>query len=522
MDYKELLKLQMFSQMGSSYNRDSGQHSMYTMFLQMFFMMFLSLLDDIVKQVPKIFNDVKKHILCRFTSKVMDKIESSTSKTLVDTSINLNTRHHINTFVLRRIYNITSNSSSSNSNNQESSNDDANGMVDAVLSYIAKMNNVPSFLLINNGQAMVDYLEKPIQLTKDIFVKIENIVTSDKGSVSSVKLKLLSNTISASEITKFVKSIYDIYLQDIKNSLGNNIYFFDQKSREGAPPPLPMVNDNTAIMNHKRMMISTAPKQLSFTMTPFYSNKRFSNIYGKEVREIEHRVKFFIENRDWYDRKGVPYQLGILLSGIPGAGKTSVIRAIANMTQRHIINVNFANITTASQLKNLFYNERIQVYTDSTMSNTQSYFIPIEQRIYVLEEIDATTNILKQRTPENKQEDILNDELTLGEILTVLDGTMEIPGRIVIMTSNHPELLDKALIRPGRMDLNVYFNNATRDQICEMYEGYLDEPFPEEYKHELPDEILTPAEVGQVLFRHFDEGKKPDFKKVLEDFKSYV
>jgi SpoVK/Ycf46/Vps4 family AAA+-type ATPase len=253
-------------------------------------------------------------------------------------------------------------------------------------------------------------------------------------------------------------------------------------------------------------------------MAPFYSNKKFSNIYGDEIRLIEKRIKFFIENRNWYDSKGIPYQLGFLLSGIPGTGKTSVIRAIANLTKRHIINVNFANINTATQLKNLFYSDKIQVYTDQTFTNIQTYHIPIEQRLYVLEEIDAIGDIVKQRSSDSENISTINDELTLMEILTVLDGTMEIPGRIVIMTTNHPEILDSALVRPGRIDINVKFTYSKRELIAEMFEAYLDIQFPIDKLNKLPDRKLSPAEIGEILFRHFDH--KENIDAIIDDLNS--
>jgi hypothetical protein len=140
------------------------------------------------------------------------------------------------------------------------------------------------------------------------------------------------------------------------------------------------------------------------------------------ARQVENRVTFFLDNREWYDQRGIPYQLGLLLSGVPGSGKTSIIRAVANLTKRHIVNVNFSTITTATQLKNLFFSEKLTVYTDSSMTSYDVLSIPIENRIYVLEEIDALTNIVRQRIPGERKDDPLPDELTLGEILTALDG----------------------------------------------------------------------------------------------------
>jgi hypothetical protein len=289
--------------------------------------------------------------------------------------------------------------------------------------------------------------------------------------------------------------------------LGDKIYYFDQKNGHSQPPRSPISTKSEDIYNHKQMMINTSPKQLSFTKAQYYSNKQFSNLYGDDIRYIEKRIKFFTENKEWYDRKGIPYQIGLLLSGLPGSSKSSCIKSIANMTKRHIINVNFANITTATQLKNLFYSDKISVYTDGQLSGTQSYYIPVDQRLYVFEEIDVAGNVLMQRCTENnptRNGQTINDELTLMEILTILDGTMEIPGRMIIMTTNHPEVLDKALIRPGRIDVNIQFGYARANLIVEMFEGYFDQPFPVSEIDKLPDNKLSPAEISQVLFRHFD------------------
>lgn len=521
MDVKELLKLQLMSSLGiglmHGMNQSPAAHgssNMVHLFNHMVAVLLMSVLDDVLKTVPRFFGNLNT-ALCEYwrarVKRGIGNVVTVRPPPLADVAITLSTRHFVNSLEMTRTYQTAEGggTTSSAASAAEQSCEESNGMVDAVLAQVSKLDNVPSFSLIRGGQIMVNYKDQPIQLTRDIFLRILSVTMCPGGvSIASVKISLQSNTLSAAEITEYVRNLYANYLQELKNSLGNNIYFFDHKSKD-APPPMapPGATEAEAIANHKRMMISTAPKQLSFTKTPFYSNKSFGNIYGAEARLIEQRLRFFIDNKQWYDRKGIPYQLGMLLSGIAGAGKTSVIRAVANLTKRHIVNVNFANITTATQLKNLFYNDRLQVYTDQNMSATQSYFIPVDQRLYVLEEIDAIGDIVKQRTPEEADalsKSAVNDELTLAEILTVLDGTMEVPGRIVIMTTNHPEVLDRALIRPGRIDVQVNFTHASRSLIAEMYGGYMDRPFPEERVHELPDRVLSPAEVGQVLFRHFD------------------
>lgn len=508
MDFKEIMKIQLMTQMGVNRNNTSQDQNMKNMLLQFLFMFLMSIVDDISKAMPKIIIFIRTQCGNYLQKKVIDTVIER-PKELVDTAITLNAKHSMNILSMSRVF-VQENGSVEGPQSEV-----MNGMVDAVLGQISKLNNIPILKLIGRGDIIINYKEKPVQITKEIFVKIDDIVISASNTITSIRISLLSNVLSAAEMGNYVKELYNNHLQEIKNALGNKIYFFDQKNKDANPPPQANSSNEDAILSHKIMRINTAPKQLSFTMTPFYSNKQFSNIYGKDIRLIEKRIKFFIDNRDWYDKKGIPYQIGLLLSGVPGCGKTSVIRAIANMTKRHIVNVNFANITTATQLKNMFYCDKLQVYTDNTMANMQSYFIPIEQRLYVLEEIDAIGDIVKQRKSTDVNKNTVNDELTLMEILTVLDGTMEVPGRMIIMTSNHPEMLDEALIRPGRIDVQVHFGYSDREQIADMIEGYLDTKLPSDLIQKLPDKLLSPAEIGQVLFRNFDNFS--DYNKIIND-----
>lgn len=77
--------------------------------------------------------------------------------------------------------------------------------------------------------------------------------------------------------------------------------------------------------------------------------------------------------------------LGLLLHGQPGTGKTSTIKAIANMTQRHIITVSLESIKTKRQLKALFHDERLHVETSEKREGVETYRIPINKRLFVLE-----------------------------------------------------------------------------------------------------------------------------------------
>lgn len=491
MDLKEMIKLQFLNK------TDASKTLRYIVAVR--------IIDETFKHLGPIFHFLQQ----RFKKKAH---VAPTKKDLLTTSVLLDKRHFHNQVTMKRDWKT-----------KLESFQDTNILVDSILALISKLDNVPDLYVIENTQTLINYLEKPFQVTNSIFAQVESIEKDpDTGTTASIVLVLMSNMLSSHEISKWVRRVYELYKEEIKNALGDTLYFFDHKHKSENVDPRGLVHGSDdpekAKAVHHLMKIMSAPRQLNFVKSPFYSNKSFANIFGKEVREVEERVNFFLNNKSWYDERGIPYQLGVLLSGVPGSGKTSIIRAIANLTKRHIVNVNFANITTATQLKNLFFSEKLSVYTDSTMSDFQVLTIPLEHRIYVLEEIDAVSQIVKQRIDGEVRDEPVPDELTLGEILTVLDGTLEVPGRMVIMTSNRPEILDKALIRPGRIDVSVKFGYAKKELIVEMFESFFGGEFPRDIMFQLPDEKLTAAEVGKVLFRNF---KNPHPEIVAHDLVEY-
>lgn len=106
----------------------------------------------------------------------------------------------------------------------------------------------------------------------------------------------------------------------------------------------------------------------------------------------------------------------------------------------------------------------------------------------------------KEKEEEEKSDDILD----LSSVLNILDGTLETPGRIIILTSNYPEKLDQALIRPGRIDLILEFKKANHQIIREMYECYLECKPDETELLKIEEYKWSPAEVAQILFKNYN------------------
>ena len=259
-------------------------------------------------------------------------------------------------------------------------------------------------------------------------------------------------------------------------------------------------------------------------MKKFYTNRKFENLFGPEIDVIRNRVEFFCKNKKWYDKKGIPYTLGLLLSGQAGAGKTSTIKCLANETHRHIININLNNDITKNQLESLFFNEVIFTLNVAT-GKTEQFCIPLEHRIYVLEDIDCQSDMVMERSlktnpilpmplPSKNTEtgsagpQDTSQKIDLSFLLNLLDGILETPGRIIIMTSNHPKLLDHALIRPGRIDVIADFKKCDNETIIEMIEYFYDVTLDDTENDlimQLIDYTISPAEMGKIMFENFND-----------------
>jgi hypothetical protein len=195
-----------------------------------------------------------------------------------------------------------------------------------------------------------------IELSDEVWVYLKESKTVDDSDKSDVEqhLELFSYTKTTHQLRSFLDKLTQDYSLRLKNKLGNHIYYFNQH-----PFHLPL---NT--LGQKDY--SKLPSTCVFTMKKFQTNRKFTNLFGPEMKVVKKRIEFFIKNKDWYDQKGVPYTLGLLLSGQAGAGKTSSVKCLANETHRHIMNINLNNDISKVQFENLFFNEVIHVLNTST------------------------------------------------------------------------------------------------------------------------------------------------------------
>ena len=312
------------------------------------------------------------------------------------------------------------------------------------------------------------------------------------------------------------------------------------------------------------------------------SSITFTNSYFQNMEDIRKKIDFFLQNKAWYLEKGIPYNLGILLYGEPGCGKTRFIKQLMNHTGRHGIDIKLNDGMDFTQLQHIIYKEELD----------DIHIIPQNQRILIFEDIDALGEVVKDRglaagtgkaganvsgagasvagqgasgagasgagasvagqgasvagqgasvagssasasvagasvagddaanelkmlssffkmTSANTTNDTKHNN-NLSCLLNMIDGIHECSGRIIIMTTNKPEVLDKALIRPGRVDIKIHFQKCSRYDVMKMIEKFWNIAIP---LQEILPEVegkYTCAEIIN-LFRSTD-----DFSEIKE------
>lgn len=167
---------------------------------------------------------------------------------------------------------------------------------------------------------------------------------------------------------------------------------------------------------------------------------RFADVAGEdEAKENLTEIVEYLHNPDKYREIGASMPKGILLVGPPGTGKTMLAKAVAGEA-----NVPFFSMSGS---------EFVEMFVGMGASKVRDLFRQAKEKapcIVFIDEIDA---IGKKRNGQIGGND--EREQTLNQLLTEMDGFEENTGVIILASTNRPESLDPALLRPGRFDRRV-------------------------------------------------------------------
>ncbi len=210
--------------------------------------------------------------------------------------------------------------------------------------------------------------------------------------------------------------------------------------------------------------------------------KVFDTLFYPQKEELIHLLTKFKTGKMYPEHIPIDNKLGILLYGPPGTGKTGTISAIANMLGRSLVIINFAEIKTCKQLNEVMNPNQCAKY------------------VYVFDEFDCVLDVISGGTQDKKSEsDDLGKMLLYAEgderkailkmmrdgrgkkadspidlayLLQKLDGLESAQNRIIIATTNHPDKINPALLRPGRFDIKICLGLCSQSMIVDILTNF--------------------------------------------------
>jgi len=190
-------------------------------------------------------------------------------------------------------------------------------------------------------------------------------------------------------------------------------------------------------------------------------------------------LKRFFASRERYETLGIPWRRGYLLYGPPGTGKTSLVTALASELSLNVCVLSLAspNVT----------DEKIGALLSSVPTRS----------IILIEDVDA---FFQQRSKADVQV-----RVSYSGFINALDGVASHEGSVVFLTTNHPDRIDEAAIRSGRVDFRMELSLCDTDQLERMFLKFFDDAeAAKRFAIAVPGDTWSPAAVQERLLKAGD------------------
>lgn len=211
---------------------------------------------------------------------------------------------------------------------------------------------------------------------------------------------------------------------------------------------------------------------------------------GEKEFLVEDLERFYASEQ-LYSDAGLPYHRGYMLFGPAGTGKTSIITALAERFGKHVCFMPISALRSDISIVELFS------------------YIP-KDSFLVIEDVD-TSSAVKSRdmevtraAPDDKIALYDKERTNLSTMLNTMDGLLSPHGLVLFMTTNHVEMLDESIVRPGRIDVLLEIDQLDTAQLNEMVGYFIGDPSFDGWTEEIYNLRIMPAEVSELFKRCLD------------------
>jgi transitional endoplasmic reticulum ATPase len=188
-----------------------------------------------------------------------------------------------------------------------------------------------------------------------------------------------------------------------------------------------------------------------------------AEVHWDEVGGLEEAKQSLVEAVEWplkypeaFESVGVRPPRGILLYGLPGTGKTLLVRALATES-----NVNFISVKGP---------ELLSKWVGESERAVREIFRKARQAAPALVFFDEIDSVIPAR---GSGSDSMVTERVVSQFLTEMDGLVELKDVVIIAATNRPDLLDSSMLRPGRFDRLIYIPMPDKDARKRILEIHL-------------------------------------------------
>lgn len=286
----------------------------------------------------------------------------------------------------------------------------------------------------------------------DLLFKTQNIFFNKNSTEKAKKSNFFLYSVSSTSVTNVLSSTI----------LGNNNGSMEPSGSRHSE------NKNNSNEGQKQFIpiLKDKGKYYGFDYTEevfgeYEETNKKSYYKSKYYESLKTEILFWTNNRDWYETRGIVWKRGALLTGKQGTGKSRMVREIAQELNLPIAQFNISDMSS-TEFDNLFKNYSKLGYNGNGC-------------IILIEDIDVIFNGRVNILQQNLEKKLLS----FDTLINAISGIKENSGIFVIVTTNHIEKLDPALIRPGRLDFKLEVGNPEKEGYefiaKQILNGYDDE-----------------------------------------------